>query len=301
MSARRAPFQEAVAAPPCAGPDPNPRSPSYVLPPDACDCHSHIFGPLLRFPYASTRSYTPPEASLAAYLQMLDILGLARAVLVQPSVYGDDNGCLLDGLAKSPRRLRGVVVIDPRELGDRTIAEWSAKGVRGVRMNTWTPGGLPLDEIESIAARLAEIGWHLDLITDTCERLAETEHRLRALPCEVVIEQMGRIKGDQPITTPGFRALLRLLDHGRCWVKLSHAYHISTAGPPYGDTISPARALVAVAPERLVWGSDWPHPMLHGPMPNDGSLVDLLAAWVPDETQRRAVLVDNPARLYGFP
>jgi len=109
-------------------------------------------------------------------------------------------------------------------------------------MNTWTPGGLPLDEIESIAARLAEIGWHLDLITDTCERLAETEHRLRALPCEVVIEQMGRIKGDQPITTPGFRALLRLLDHGRCWVKLSHAYHISTAGPPYGDTISPARA-----------------------------------------------------------
>jgi predicted TIM-barrel fold metal-dependent hydrolase len=139
------------------------------------------------------------------------------------------------------------------------------------------------------------------LITDTCERLADIEHQLRALPCEVVIEQMGRIKGDQPITAPGFQALLRLLDNGRCWVKLSHAYHISTAGLPYRDTISPARALVAVAPERLVWGSDWPHPMLHGPMPNDGSLVDLLAAWVPDETQRRAVLVDNPARLYGFP
>jgi 2-pyrone-4,6-dicarboxylate lactonase len=287
--------------PPCAGPDPNAGSPSYTLPPNACDCHSHIFGPLRYFPYATTRSYTPPEASLAAYFRMLDTVGLARAVLVQPSVYGDDNRCMLAGLAESPQRLRGVVVIDPRQLGDRMVVDWTAKGVRGVRMNTWTPGGLPLDELEGIAARLAEIGWHLDLVTDTAERLVQIERRLRALPCEVVIEQMGRVRGDQPVTAPGFQALLRLLRECRCWVKLSHAYHISVAGPPYQDTIALARTLIAVAPDRLLWGSDWPHPMLHGPMPKDGSLIDLLAAWVPDEEQRHAVLVDNPARLYGFP
>lgn len=290
----------ASAAPTCAGPDPAPRTPREPLPPGACDCHAHVFGPSDRFAHAAGRSYTPPDAPLAAYLALLDAVGLARGVLVQPSIYGEDNDCLLDALARSGDRLRGVVVADPRRLDDDTIADWTRKGVRGVRINMVTPAGLPLDAMEGMAGRLAEVGWHLDLITDSCERLVELEQRLAALPCEVMIEQMGRIKGGQPVSTAGFQALLRLLAERKAWVKLSHAYHISTAGPPYDDTTPLARACVAAAPDRAVWGSDWPHPMLHGPMPNDGALLDLLAAWVPDATQRQAVLVDNPARLYGF-
>jgi len=285
----------------CAGPDPRPRPPAIPLPAGACDSHAHVFGPAARFAYAARRSYTPPDAPVESFLAMLDAVGLARGALVQPSVYGDDNSCLLDALARSGGRLRGVVVADPRRLGDATVADWTAKGVRGIRINMVTPDGLPLGEMEGMAARLAEIGWHLDLITDSCERLLELEPRLRALPCALLIEQMGRIKGGMPVSTPGFQVLLRLLAERRTWVKLSHAYHVSTAGPPYADTLPLARACLAAAPERAVWGSDWPHPMLHGPMPNDGALLDLLAEWVPDAAQRHAVLVDNPARLYGFP
>jgi predicted TIM-barrel fold metal-dependent hydrolase len=167
-------------------------------------------------------------------------------------------------------------------------------------MNMAVSGGLPLVELEGIAARLAELGWHHDLITDRVERMEEICNRLRALPVPLVIEQMGRVKGGQSLQSPGFLALLGLLREGNTWVKLSHAYHISSAGPPYADTITFARTLAEASIERLVWGSDWPHPMLHGPMPNDGMLVDLLAEWLPDLAQRRAVLIDNPARLYGF-
>ena len=291
----------AAGAPTCAGPDPAPRPPRQPLPPGACDSHAHVFGPSARFAYAARRSYTPPDAPLADYLAMLDAVGLRRGALVQPSIYGEDNGCLLDALAGSGDRLRGVVVADPRRLSDATVEAWTDLGVRGVRINMVTPDGLPLAAMEGMAARLAEVGWHLDLITDTCERLVELEQRLAALPCALLIEQMGRAKGGMPVTTPGFQVLLRLLAERKAWVKLSHSYHISTSGPPYADTTPLARACVAAAPERAVWGSDWPHPMLHGPMPNDGALLDLLAEWVPDAAQRRAVLVDNPARLYGFP
>jgi predicted TIM-barrel fold metal-dependent hydrolase len=291
---------ESAAAPTCAGPDPAPRPPREAPPPGACDCHAHVFGPAGRFAYAARRSYTPPDAPLEAYLAMLDAVGLARGALVQPSVYGEDNACLLDALRRSGGRLRGVVVADPRRLDDATVEDWTGAGVRGVRINMVTPAGLPLAEMEGIAARLAEIGWHLDLITDTSERLVELEQRLARLPCALMIEQMGRMKGGQPLSTPGFQVLLRLLAERKAWVKLSHAYHVSTAGPPYDDTTPLAAACVAAAPERAVWGSDWPHPMLHGPMPNDGALLDLLARWVPDAARRRAVLADNPARFYGF-
>lgn len=277
-----------------------PRPAAFVLPKESCDCHAHVFGPAARYPYAAARAYTPPDSPLGDYLALLDAVGLDRGVLVQPSVYRSDNSCLLDALSAAGGRLRGVVEIDPRALDDATAEAWTRLGVCGVRMNMAVSGGLPLSDLEAIAARLAELGWHLDLIVDRVERIAEVADRLRTLPTPLVIEQMGRIKGGQPLETPGFRALLALLREGNTWVKLSHAYHISTAGPPYADTTPIARALAETATDRLVWGSDWPHPMLQGPMPNDGALLDLLAAWVPDLLQRQAVLVDNPARLYGF-
>lgn len=290
----------ASGAPTCAGPDPDPRKPRFAMPDQACDCHAHIFGPSSLFAMSAKRTYTPPDAPLEAYLRTLDAVGLRRGALVQPSIYGDDNSCMIDAVARSGGRLRGVVVADPRALSDAQIEDWSAKGICGVRINMVTPDGLPLDAIDGMAARLAEIGWHLDIITDTSARLVELEARLSKLPCPLMIEQMGRIKGGEPLDTPGFQVLLRLLREGRAMVKLSHAYHISAAGRPYADTVAPARAIVAAAPTQAVWGSDWPHPMVHGPMPNDGDLLDLLAQWIPDAAQRNAVLVDNPARFYGF-
>jgi len=270
------------------------------MPRGAVDCHSHVFGPVARFPYASGRSYTPPESPLAAYLAMLDAAGFAHGVLVQPSVYGTDNSCLLDGLAQAKGRLRGVVVADPRTLDARTIDEWTKLGVCGVRLNMAVAGGLPLDEMEPMAACLAEIGWHLDFISDNADRMVEVAPRLAKLRAPVVVEQMGRVKGGQPIELPGFQALLALLREGKDWVKLSHAYHITSQGKPYADTTPFARALVKAAPDRLVYGSDWPHPIVHGEMPNDGELLDLLAEWVPSPEDRNKVLAANPAKAYGL-
>ena len=287
--------------PDCAGPDPAPRPPQLKAPPGAVDSHSHVFGPVARFPYVTGRSYTPPEAPLASYLAMLDALGVDHGVLVQPSVYGTDNRCLLDGLAQAKGRLRGVVVADPRKLDARTIEEWTRLGVCGIRLNMAVPGGLPLDEMESIAACLAEIGWHLDLITDNADRMVDVAPRVAKLRATVVVEQMGRMKGGQPVEHPGFQSLLALLRQGKDYAKLSHAYHISTLGAPYADTAPFARALAQAAPDRLVWGSDWPHPIVHGPMPNDGELLDLLADWLPAPGLRDKVLAANGARLYGFP
>jgi len=294
------PSNAGAGAPPCQGPDPKPRPPRHPLPAGGVDCHAHIFGPSARFALAARRSYTPPDAPLEQYLAMLDAVGLRYGVLVQPSVYGTDNTCMIDAMARSGGRLRGAVVADPRELSDATIDDWTAKGVCGVRFNGAVPDGLPLDQMAGIADRLAEIGWHLDLITDTSDRLVELEPTLRRLRCPLMIEQMGRIKGGQPLTAPGFQVLLGLLRDGKASVKLSHAYHISTAGRPYADTTAPARACIAAAPDRCVWGSDWPHPMVHGPMPNDGAILDLLAEWEPDAARRKAILVDNPTRFYGF-
>ena len=291
--------QPGAPAATCQGPDPAPRRPGFSVPAGAWDCHAHVFGPASAYRYASDRAYTPPDAPLSAYLAMLDAVGLDRGVLVQPSVYRSDNSCLLDALAAAGGRLRGVVEIDPRELDDATAESWSALGVCGVRMNMAVAGGLPLTEMEPIADRLAEIGWHLDLIVDRVERLEEIAARLAVLPVPLVLEQMGRVKGGQRTDTPGFQLLLGLLRNGNTWVKLSHGYHISFAGPPYADTTPFARAQAEVRVDRLVWGSDWPHPMLHGPMPNDGELLDLLSSWLPDPADLRAVLVDNPANLYG--
>ena len=294
------PSNATAGAPACQGPDLAPRPPRQPLPAGAVDCHAHICGPSDRFSLAAKRSYTPPDATLEQYLAMLDAVGLRYGVLVQPSVYGTDNSCMIDAMARSGGRLRGAVVADARALSDATVADWTAKGVCGIRFNSVVPDGLPLDQIGPMAARIHEIGWHLDLITDTSDRLIELEPVLRRLPCPLMIEQMGRIKGGQPVTTPGFQVLLGLLKDGKAYVKLSHAYHISTSGRPYADTTPLARACIAAAPDRCVWGSDWPHPMVHGPMPNDGEILDLLAEWEPDAARRKAILVDNPTRFYGL-
>lgn len=285
---------------PCPPPHPAPAPPERFTPPaGSCDCHAHVFGPVERYPYAESRSYTPPDALPERYARLLETLGLARGVLVQPSVYGTDNRNVLDALAADPQRYRGVVVVGP-ELPEAELRRMHALGVRGVRFNVLSGGGLALDGLERMAARLAPLGWHLQLFVDL-PALAELESRLAVLPVPVVVDHMGFVQAGMPLDDPGFLALLRLVEGG-AWVKLSGAYRLTTQPLPYADVAPYARALVAANPERMIWGSDWPHPHYTAhPMPEDGALLDALADWTPDEPVRNAILAANPARLYDFP
>ena len=285
---------------PCPPPDFKPRPPRNALPPGATDCHAHVFGPAARWAYADTRGYTPPDCLLADYRHMLATLGCERAVLVQPSVYGTDNRAHLEALAEAGPAFRMVAGVHP----DVPLAELErmhAAGVRGVRFNIVTKGGQSIEGLERMAQRLAELGWHIQLYVQT-ETLAQLEGKLAALPVPVVIDHMGHITTDSGLEHPGFQALLRLLRGGNAWVKLSGAYRISRRQTaPFADVVPYARALIEAGPERCVWGSDWPHPMVNDrPMPNDGDLADIVFDWAPDAAQRRRILVDNPARLYGF-
>ncbi len=270
-----------------------------TTPAGACDCHVHVFGPLARFPYAEGRAYTPPEAPFEDYRAVMEGLGLQRAVLVQPSVYGTNNRAMLDALGRGGAAFRGVAVIGP-EHRDRDLEALHGLGVRGARVNTLFPGASEGIGIEEVARRIAPFGWHLQLLADVSE-FPNLARRLGRLPVECVIDHLGHLPAARGADDPGFRDLLALLGEGRCWVKLSAPYRLGAGGPPYADVRPLAEAALRAAPDRLVWGSDWPHPAIPGPTPGAADLLALLADWVPDESLRRKLLVDNPAKLYGFP
>ena len=294
-----------AAAPPCAPPDFAPRRPRFAFPPLACDCHAHILGPASRFAYSPDRVYTPPDCLLPDYRAMLGTLGVARAVLVQPSVYGTDNAVLLGALREAGPSMRGVAVVD-WSVDEATLETLHAAGVRGARVNVVDVkegqgrGVLPVGRLRELAGRIVARGWHLELLLHVDE-FAALERDLADFPVEVVFGHLGYMRTDRGLAAPGFQALLRLMRAGRAWAKLTGPYRISAAALPHADVAPFAHALIEAAPGRVVWGSDWPHVMVKGAMPNDGDLADLLPGWVPDEGTRRAVLVDNPARLYGFP
>lgn len=283
---------------PCLPPlDAVPR-PSWRAPALACDCHFHIFGPYDRFPLDAGRHYDPQAALIPQYLRVAEALGIERMVIVQPSVYGTDNRCTLDAAAQfGLDRARVVAVVDPA-IDDAALRKLHEGGTRGVRFNPVSGNGTPLEGLEALARRIAPLGWHLQVYT-TGEQLPDLAPRLAALPVDVVIDHMGGVRAAESVEAPGFQALLRLVGTGRAWVKLC-GYRISSAGPPFADVAPFARALFAAAPERCLWGTDWPHPSLSDWMPEDGALFDLLGAWVPGEASRQRVLVENPARLYGF-
>ncbi|MFT8244997.1 amidohydrolase family protein [Roseomonas sp. BN140053] len=291
-------------APLCAAPHPAPRQPGLALPPGACDCHAHICGPLAGFPYAAERIYTPPDALLPTYRALLARLGVSRGVLVQPSVYGTDNRVLLRALAEAGDAFRGVAVVEP----DIPAAELEAMhraGVRGVRVNLVDRregrNAVPPELLRALAARIAPLGWHLELLLQV-DAVPELDTLLGDLPVPLVFGHLGYVPAARGgAATAGFAALLRLLARSRCWVKLTGPYRISAEILPYRDILPMARALADAAPERLLWGSDWPHVMVKGAMPDDGDLVDLLADWLPSAEVRERVLVTNPAALYGFP
>lgn len=282
----------------CAPPQRGVKTPKLKLPPGAADCHCHVFGPREKYPWAAGRLYTPPPVTLGDYLAMLDTTGFSRGVLVQTGLYGNDNSFVVDSLAAHPDRLRAIALIG-EQITDRELEKLDAAGVRGFRVNRTAKTGLGFDVARRLAERVKPLGWHVQFLLDV-EDHPDLDTFLGGFATEVVIDHMGRPDPRKGTSAPGFQALIRLLKSGRGWTKLSAPYRTSLQEPPYPDMAPFAHALVAAAPERLVWGSDWPHVLLDKTMPNDGDLVDQIAVWVPDETARKRILVDNAERLYGF-
>ena len=297
------PSEHPAGAPLCAAPDPNPRRPRFALPPLACDTHAHICGPQARFEYFRERVYTPPDCLLPAYDAMLGTLGVQRAVLIQPSVYGTDNSAMLAAIKTAGARFRGVAVVED-DISERELSVLNEAGVRGVRVNIVDvkdrkPGTLPLDALHRLALKVKPFGWHMEFLLHVDE-FPDLDRLLANFPVDTVYGHLGYMKTSKGLADPGFQALLRLMQSGRAWVKLTGPYRISAEPLPHRDTVPFAHALVRANRERVIWGTDWPHVMVKGAMPNDGDLCDLLLEWVPDAQTRKQVLVDNPARLYGF-
>jgi predicted TIM-barrel fold metal-dependent hydrolase len=280
-----------------AAPDASPVKPIYTAPPGACDAHCHIFGPAARFPYAPTRRYTPPDAPKEMLAALHRRLGLSRAVLVQASCHGTDNRAMLDAIASSNGAWRGVAMVDA-DVTDGELEALHAGGVRGVRFNFVAHlGGAPdLNAVDQMLRRVDPLGWHVVLHLDAEDILTYRDFLAR-LRVPFVIDHMGRVKAAHGLEQQPFRLLLDLMKNELAWVKVSGPERISAGSKPFHDAIPFARALIDAAPDRVLWGTDFPHPNVKV-MPNDGELVDLFARFTDDEDLRRKVLVENPARLY---
>jgi D-galactarolactone isomerase len=266
------------------------------MPPGACDTHIHFYDS--RFRVVATTVLDPPAAGVADYERFRVPLGLGRAVVVQPTTYGLDNSCQLEAVAALGGDARAVVVVDSAT-PDAELARLTQHGARGARFHMLAGGAVDWSELDEVARRVERYGWHIQLQLNGRELPARVPH-LRRLPTPLVIDHVGRFMPPAGVDHAGFVALLSLLDTGRCWVKLSAPYESSLTGPPDYEDIAPlVVALVAEAPERLLWASNWPHPGQAAP-PDGEVLLRLLGEWLPNPAIRRRVLVDNPAHLYGF-
>ena len=275
-------------------------TPVVVRQAGACDAHVHLFGPLTQYPSHGSTPYAVPDATPAQLIAQMDAAGVAHAVVVHAAVSGRDNRRTLDALRAHPDRFRGVLTPPLTLPDDGQLADWHDLGVRGIRFSytrTAQPG-MAIDP--ALVGRLAERGWHAQVHLEP-EHLLELEGMLSSLPCTVVIDHMARIPGSAGPNNPALSALRRLLDRGHVWVKLSAPMRMSDhQQPPYDDVTPIARILVEQAPNRLVWGSDWPNVNLATPAPAYPVLLDLLSHWVPDANQHRQILVDNPRTLYDL-
>ena len=273
------------------------RRPRFQLPPGACDAHCHVFGPAARFPYAPNRRYTPPDAPKEMLRALHDHLGVARAVIVQASCHGTDNAAMLDAIASDPQRYRGVAIVDDG-FTDRDYDALHVGGVRGVRFNFVKHlGGAPdMGVFARVVDRIKARGWHVVLHLDAPD-IAPLSAMIRRLPLPFVIDHMGRVPAAAGLDQPGLRALIELSRLENCWIKVCGAERI--AMPPYDQAVPIARALVEAAPERVLWGTDFPHPNATHEA-DEADLVDLVPRYAPDALAQRRLLVDNPARLYGF-
>ncbi len=283
------------------GPHPDPHPPTrFTPPPGACDAHCHIFGPGHRFPFAADRTYTPPDSGWEEFERLQARLGLSRAVFVQASCHGTDNSAMVDAIVRGDGRFAGVAMVD-ESITDGELAELHAVGVRATRFNFVAHlGGAPeLDVYWRIVDRVARLGWHIVLHFDAAD-LPTYAALLDSMPTPYVIDHMARVEASAGLQQEPFQQLLELMADERCWVKISGTERLTAGGgPPYDDVVPYARALIAIAPDRVLWGTDWPHPNVRH-MPDDGDLLDHLADVAPDETTRKRILVTNPERLYDF-
>ena len=264
------------------------------------DTHIHFYGPPERYPTAPTaRVAAVAGATLDAYRRLMERLNIARCVVVQPSTYGADNRCTTDAVAALGARARAVVVVAP-DAPDAELERLTGLGAVGIRYFMLPGGVLPWESLPGMAARVHAHGWHVQLQLDGRE-IEQHLATLRRLPCDLVIDHTGKFLEPVAPDHPAFRALLSLVETGRVWIKLSAPYETSREGPPhYMDVGRLARALIRAAPDRMVWASNWPHPSAQPHPPDDAMLLGALLHWANDEATARRILVDNPARLYGF-
>jgi len=278
---------------------PSPRAPARPLPPGACDAHVHVFGPAARFPFAPERAYTPGDAPKERLFALHQRLGIERCVVVQSNAHGFDHRATADALAARPGAYVGIALAAPT-VSDAELQRLDTAGFRGVRFN-FAPhlgNATPIADVIAFGRRLAALRWHLQLYFES-PLVHELAPAIAHSPVPVVIDHMGRVDASLGLDHPDFRAVRALSRLPHVWVKVSGAERISRSGPPYADAVPFAHALQDDAPDRVLWGSDWPHPNL-GHVPDDGELVDLVGAYAPSAAARQALFVDNPARLYRF-
>lgn len=286
---------------------PAPSTPRFALPPGAVDAHCHVFGPGDAFPYAPERKYTPCDASKAQLFALRDHLGFARNVIVQATCHGADNSALVDALQASGGLARGVATVR-RDVTDAQLQALHDAGVRGVRFNfvKRLVDFTPKDELLEIAGRIAALGWHVVIYFEARD-LPELWEFFTALPTTVVVDHMGRPDVTRPVDGPEFELFVKFMrEHPNVWSKVTCPERLSVSGPPaldgereaYRDVVPFARRIVESFPDRVLWGTDWPHPNLKDHMPDDGLLVDFIPRIAPTAELQRKLLVDNPMRLY---
>ena len=287
----------------CLAPDRDPRKPRTVLPKGAIDTHVHVFA--RGYALNPDRGYTPPDATLADLRHLHKTLGVDRVVFTQPSIYGTDNAAILDGMAAlnadKSDTARGVVAVKG-DVTDKELEAFDKRGIRGIRLNTDNKGGMPIElkDVPKLAARIKPLGWHFEWLFPGKD-IVELMPTFKALTIPMSIGHFAYQPATAGVKAPGFQALLELMRAGNTWMKISGANRVSeTDLPPYDDVKPLAHALIEAQPDRIMWGTDWPHPNKYLVNPNDGDLVDAFGDWVQDETMRRRIMVDNPAKLYRF-
>jgi len=287
----------------CLPPDRHPRKPNIILPQGSIDTHVHVFES--KYKLSPVRGYTPPDATLADLKHLHDTLGLDRVVFTQPSIYGTDNSAITDGInnlnGATSNRARGVVAVS-LDVTDEELADFDAQGIRGIRLNTDNKGGMPigLDQIAKIAERIDGLNWHLEFLFPG-QDILDLMPIFTSLKVPMSIGHFAYQPATAGVEAPGFQSLLELMRQGNTWMKISGANRVSqTDLPPYDDVKPMAQALIEVAPDRIMWGTDWPHPNKYEVNPNDGDLVNAFGEWVTDESLRRKIMVDTPASFYRF-
>jgi len=273
--------------------------PRHKAPAGAADCHIHVLDP--RFPTAKSGQTLAPGMTAADYRLLQKRNGTSRVVIVQPKPFGTDNRCIIDAVSQFGGNARGIAVIKP-DVAEADLKAMNDKGIRGVRFSVWNAADavVGIDMIEPVARRIAPYGWHVQLHMSG-DQAVENAAMLKRLPCPMVFDHMGRLPPEVGPAHPAFKLIVSLVEQDKAWVKLAGAYLNTRIGPPeYADATRIARAFVAAVPDRLVWGSDWPHTTEKKHKPDDALLFDLLAVWAGDEKTRKRILVDNPKKLYGF-